>query len=1123
MTTAAPSAPAWSPRLLFRVVPLCLATVVEAGATSLVLEPGAGATNMVHTNAIDLNGSTLTVTVPANTATMTGPVSDSVGTGGLAKSGGGVLVLAASNTYNGVTSVSQGTLRVAHARALGAISNGTAVLPGASLDLNAASIGGETVTISGGGEGGHGALVNNSSSQAGGFRLLLAADASIGGSARLDTSFNGTVINGGTNTLTKVGTNQFVINVGSTSIGPVRIEQGSVVVVNTGTPLGDTTFGTRVARDASLQFFNSSASVMTNGENITLTDGAELAGTFATNPTVLHGTVTLEGGVSRMRVDARGAGRLVVAGEIRGGGNLEKTGAGTLELRGPNTFAGNIAVAAGTLALQAGGALRFAIRDNGTNNALSGTGTVFIDGRFVFDLAGASTRKGDRWHVVTGSMTNPYGPNFLVEGFNGSGGLWTNTTNGVTYVFAQSNSTLSVTAGHFETWAARWKGIYPDFTASAGHDDPDGDMMDNHAEFAFGGDPMAAGVAPFSTGWSGGGVTLSYIARKDPRDPVTYVVQTTTNLATGPWTNVTVNSLTAVAPPAPAMSAEHELRLFSAAPAGSAFYRIQAEIAAIPPAPAPPENLRALPDLISRALADGQREIVIPPGRYRVAPQSRQHLLLRGVRDAVLVAEGVEMICTETTRAITIEDCENLTIRGLTIDYDPLPYTQGRITSISEDTARLEVEILAGYEDPLPTTGSVEIFDPSTDSLRGRMTYHSAQCEPAGPGRAVLTKSRAEPQYATERLGDIAVIRVSRAPGGSIPHAVFATRSKGLVFEKVTLHASNSFGFLENDCEASRYLHCRVERRHPAADFHPRGHQRLRSLNADAFHSKNARVGPLYDGCTAFHMGDDAIAINGDFHFVTRVEGSVLRVLAKSSMSIQHGDEVQFFTADGRRPENRRAIAVAADGPITAEERAMLLTQNLNSDLRTGNLNSAFVVTLDAPAPAEPGTLLCNAKAIGNGFTIRNCRLGRNRSRGIIVKAGYGEITGNHIEGASMTGILVSPEYWWMEGGMADNLVIADNLVTGGSGMGIAVVSDGAEGTLSPAGVFRRITVRNNRVEGGASPGLLLTSIRGLTDEANSVSPDPDMSLYPWEIGAWGHDGLTPVIKVNIEPESVAP
>jgi hypothetical protein len=58
-----------------------------------------------------------------------------------------------------------------------------------------------------------------------------------------------------------------------------------------------------------------------------------------------------------------------------------------------------------------------------------------------------------------------------------------------------------------------------------------------------------------------------------------------------------------------------------------------------------------LQGFIDAALARGDRTIRVPPGRYRVKPQRAQHLVLRGLNVVVIDCTGVEMICTETTRA----------------------------------------------------------------------------------------------------------------------------------------------------------------------------------------------------------------------------------------------------------------------------------------------------------------------------------------------------------------------------------------------------------------------------------------------------------------------------------------
>ena len=111
------------------------------------------------------------------------------------------------------------------------------------------------------------------------------------------------------------------------------------------------------------------------------------------------------------------------------------------------------------------------------------------------------------------------------------------------------------------------------------------------------------------------------------------------------------------------------------------------------PGPGTPFDLQGF---IDQEIKAGTQRIVVPPGRYRVTPKNRQHLVLRGLKDVQIIADGVEMICTETTRALTITRCTNVTVRGLVIDYDPLPFTQGRITGFSADKKVLRDRAVRG-------------------------------------------------------------------------------------------------------------------------------------------------------------------------------------------------------------------------------------------------------------------------------------------------------------------------------------------------------------------------------------------------------------------------------------------
>jgi hypothetical protein len=522
-----------------------------------------------------------------------------------------------------------------------------------------------------------------------------------------------------------------------------------------------------------------------------------------------------------------------------------------------------------------------------------------------------------------------------------------------------------------------------------------------------------------------------------------------------------------------------------------------------------------LQGFIEREVKAGARRIVVPPGRYRVMPRDRQHLLLRELKDLQIVADGVEMICTETTRAITITRCTNVTLRGLKIDFDPLPCTQGRVVAISADRQVYDVELFEGY----PEAGTVrnfkyEIFRPDTRTLR---------CEDRSVSKIEVMDSRhlrltcpGRHDVQPEQVGDLIVIGSEYAPHGSAAHAVECSSSVNVRLENIELFASNCFGFLEYNCDGGVYAHCRIDRRSPEDDPIKRASPRLRSLNADAYHSKHASKGPSYLECSAHFMGDDCINICGDYHMIMSSQGQELRVLAKGNMNIQPGDPVELVLYTGERLPDAKAVSIQSAGLILEDERAFLARQNLDADLKSARgLSKAFMVRLDREVSISRGSIVCSANRIGNGFVVRNCDFGFNRSRGILIKASHGEITGNRMEGCRMSAILVSPEYWWLEAGTSSDLKIIGNTITNCGGVPIRIEATGGNGDIAPAGAHRDITITDNTVTGCAMPGILVTSTADLQIGRNTLGQWTGAQHIPDEMRRGGLTELKPVIEIN--------
>ena len=525
-----------------------------------------------------------------------------------------------------------------------------------------------------------------------------------------------------------------------------------------------------------------------------------------------------------------------------------------------------------------------------------------------------------------------------------------------------------------------------------------------------------------------------------------------------------------------------------------------------------------LQKFVDKELEAGRNRVVVPPGRYRVTPRNQQHLVLRELKDVEIIADGVEMICTETTRALTIARCTNVTVRGLVIDYDPLPFTQGRITGLSADKKVHDIELFEGYPDAATArTFKYEIFRPDTRTLR---------CDDRYPAKVEAINSRCLRVYVPgghagdpEQVGDLIVIGSESAPHGSAAHAIECSQSVNLRLESIALFASNCFGFLEYDCDGSTYFRCRVDRRSAADDFVKRADVRLRSLNADAYHSKHAIKGPAYIECAARFMGDDCVNINGDYHMIMASEGRELRVLAKGSMNIRLGDPVELVSYDGQRLPDAKAVAVQPNGSVRDDERDFLSRQRMDAGLKAarGALSQAYVISLDREVHVPRGSVIASANRMGNGFAVSACDFGFNRSRGILIKASHGEVRGNRIEGSRMSAILVSPEYWWLEAGSSNDVSIIGNTLRNCGGIPICIEATGGNGDIAPAGAHQNITISQNTVTGCSMPGILVTSTTGLRITDNTLELSNDFRQLPDRMRQAGLKELQPIVEINCE------
>ncbi|HTQ40422.1 MAG TPA: dockerin type I domain-containing protein [Pirellulales bacterium] len=298
--------------------------------------------------------------------------------GTLRKDGAGTLTLATTNSYDGLTdvtagtlfvtgsigntslvSITGGTLKAGSTAALGTNSTIGTQIDGGTLDINGFNLTTEPISVDGTGAGGVGAIINSGAQQTSALtNVTLTGDTTFGGTGRWDIRGTGATLStgGGSYNLTKTGTNQvsFVGTNVDAALGNISINQGELCFQTSTTSMGDPNKTVTVASGAVLGFYNTSA-VMSklctlNGGTIWGESGTGTQNTFS-------GVITL--GASGGVFDAGSAltggtpntnAVLTLSGAIGGIGTLTKNGPGTVTISGStNTWSGGTNVNGGTL------------------------------------------------------------------------------------------------------------------------------------------------------------------------------------------------------------------------------------------------------------------------------------------------------------------------------------------------------------------------------------------------------------------------------------------------------------------------------------------------------------------------------------------------------------------------------------------------------------------------------------------------------------------------------------------------------------------------------------------------------------------------------------------------------
>ncbi len=665
---------------------------------------------------------------------------------------------------------------------------------------------------------------------------------------------------------------------------------------------------------------------------------------------------------------------------------------------------------------------------------------------------------------------------------------------------------VSVFSSIYAGWADGWGVDLGDKT-----DDYDGDGVDNFHEYGLGGDPtneLDQGTLPvFEIGNAGGTNWLGCVHPQlsDPNSGLNYFMELNTNLVSGIWTpygytvsgtNVTGGELDFVTNFADMVEDVKYVRL-SIVETGSA-----AELRALvlKNRPLPLTHLDGATHLdvadfgavvndgqddraaVSAAVAQakslaGPVQIDFGSGTYDFfaaepdfsMTRGNAAILLQDCENLILDGQGAEVVIHRQDVSFTwVYLSTNLIVRNFSIDYDPLPFSQGVVTQILPDGTGFLLELDAGFPDPNdPFFASCDSWGMLKDAAHpGRLKanvpsffrYDSILAESNNLFRVLLSDVS---QISYFELGDPFVINGRSASIGRYG------QSENITFDRITAYACPGALFVGSRTSRLNVLGCNGRLKG----------NRLIVSGADGVHCQSADIGPWIENCDFEGLSDDCLNIYGlPIYVLEQVSPTQMTVYARAS--IHPGDRMAFFDPNAGRVIQETTVVSYSGGTLMLSD------------------------PVEALNIAPPGTPIdvhewkiydhaYNMDTIGNHFVYRNNHMHDGRRYGMLIKASYGLVENNIFEGLSRTGMvfknnITSPEGFWSQ-----NLLIQNNRVSecgyGNWDPCVSVSSLKLTGFMETP-IQKNFHFLNNTFNAVTGPAMELSGVSNLVAEGNVVT-----------------------------------
>jgi hypothetical protein len=340
--------------------------------------------------------------------------------------------------------------------------------------------------------------------------------------------------------------------------------------------------------------------------------------------------------------------------------------------------------------------------------------------------------------------------------------------------------------------------------------------------------------------------------------------------------------------------------------------------------------------------------------------------------------------------------CNGLTIRSLSIDFDPLPFTAGYIVNVND--AYLDVQVQPPHRTDInrQVLGIHRFDQVEMRPAFGPNTYEIYQVPPTNASTTIVSPGVVRiPMSVKTKFGMEEAVVVIYGPRHD---AIFAHDLTELNIQSIALYTSWYMGI-----RTTRAKHLNI------VDYHvkPRDGHWL-SINADCMHFADSREYIRISDSKCQMQGDDGLHVHGQYFIVTEVINSSALILQAFNntdpLNVGDGTHLEFST--NKQPFTSVSTGTVASSILdTPTSRLFIFSDPINATI------DDYACVSDTPS-----------------VTIRNLTVERNRGRGVLFETRNIDIRNCVFNRTSAAAVLFQPSLYWHDGPSSRNITLTDNL-----------------------------------------------------------------------------------------------